>query len=321
MPKDSAFSRRRKYTHGLQQFIERGKEILPTAYNPNLQKRLHKIDGLEFVPADISEAAPPTVMHVNPSDLWVDLNWQREFRASNIGLIIHILGNFSWWEYKAPRGCIWPDGRIFLMDGRTTATACLHHPQIDKIPILVNEASEEELLRLQANAFVSLNSSQISVPTADKLTAAIFQGEPLALELAGVINKVGLHLIRSHHPDATFKAGDTHTAGTLKLILQRDGAERLERICKLAKQAKFLPIRTAHLNAIRYILREETDKKPINDSALLKAITSIGNDHALAEAQLLKQKDGTSVAKALAKLYLQRYRDRTGKYKSNRTLG
>lgn len=299
------------YHKGRRNYVEPSdKGVLLPFYDSTLIKPLKKIKGLEFKPADISEQALPELMYINPKTekMYVDHNYQRELTNSNFNLLIHILEHFDWKKLQVPNAFISEKGNIYFTDGQTTALACLHHPQIDKMPISAVKVSDAAFAAIGAEAFLSLNTVKIAVPRADRLTAQIAMRDPLAMHIADVFRKYGIKVIRIKRNDEQCAARETMVVGKFEEILKRDGEEFFDRLCSILAAANYSPIRAIHIQAVRRLLLDESEKLPYSLDRLKDAIRSKVDKYALLDAEIEARRFKTTKPDALAKFYKEAYK-------------
>lgn len=291
-----------------------GKAVLPKGYNPKLVKPLEVIEGFRCNPLDVSAQALPFIMWVNPADLHIDYNYQRQHTSTSFALLAEIAERWNWRHYKMPNIFRMPDGRLFVVDGQTTALGALLIG-ITSIPVLVSDIQPHELpdiVMIQAEAFIALNTSRVQVPTPDLFTADIFKKDAASLELKGLLEKYGLSVVRLNKADKSYKTNETRVISTLKQTLLQHDPQLMSSICYVCSMAEFRPLRRQHVEAITILLKEfEAKKKHLHLPRLAEAIKSWNDAHARAQAQLDAQKNNISKPKALSRLWLERYKIKT----------
>lgn len=283
------------------------KHVIPKGYNAELKRPLSPIEGIDVEPNDISGQEMPHMEMARPGDLWIDHNYQRELLPANVTLLREIIGFWDWERFTPPNCVIQPDGRRFIRDGQTTAIGALHHPQIEEIPIMVRKARS---LEKDAEAFVALNDKLVPVQHADKFTARLLMGDPISLELAKILNKYGIHVLRSARPGAEYGKNETTCIGIFRRLLVAHGSKELEQVCEILKVANFRPIRFHHLYAARKMLSGALSKN-CDIARVARAINSKSDAHAFAEAALLARRNGKPISTCLAQVYEAEYKKNT----------
>lgn len=293
---------------GSSKLVHTQKHVIPKGYDEALIRPLARLDSIDVQPNDISAQEPPHTEMVRPEDLWLDHNYQREFLPANMTLLQEIIEYWDWDRFRAPNCVRQPDGRLFIRDGQTTALGALHHPQIDRIPVLVKNAKS---LEKDAEAFVALNDKFIPVENADKFTARLLMGDPVTRELARILNKFGIHVLRSAKRGAEYGKNETTCIGAFRRLLEAHGSQEVEQICEILRVANFRPIRFAHLHAVRKMLKEGALQRNVDIARIGQAINSIDDAHALAEATVLARRNGRPLSACLAHIYEHRYKRNT----------
>lgn len=284
------------------------KPVMLPGYDPRLIKRIGALPGLSFKPNDLSGVELPELRWVAPGDCCVDFNYQREPNSSDYTLLMEIVSNFSWEKFGTPNGVIGPDGSIFVTDGQKRAYACYHHPDIELMPILLVKAKAEQLVKLSAGAFVALNEAHTPVPRADRFTAKLMEGDPVAIKVAAIFKAYNIKPIRKKIDVSKCAAGDTMIIQKFQSILQQKGEDYFKRLCWILAQAKLSPIQSIHVGAVSRLLSRETSKSRWNDERLIDAIRSKADNLAISDATVNSRKFGIGKPLALAGIYETAYK-------------
>lgn len=304
--------RRNNYSRGLANLIpESGKKIMPSEYNPNLVKKLELIHGLDFTPNDISAMSPPALEYIDLGKIRIEHNFQRLLSAADLGLMRRIISNWDWSKVHALVAWKLEDGFYYLTDGQKTALCALHRGDIQKLPCLTTHGTTmSESISRMAAAFVSLNVVKIPVPPTDIFTAAIVEGDKVSLQTQRILDKHGIHVrSMSRSASAQFGARETMIAGSIQELVRMRGPEHLDEILDIAANCNFRPIRRDHILAIQQILKMEKERNvKFSRPRLIAAINKTLDKYDLLEAKNISGRKSISRPKALAELYLARYK-------------
>lgn len=286
-----------------------GKLVLPKHYDSTLIRPLELIPGLELKPASLKGQVKPKYTEADFSQCHIDQNYQREIDQANITVIEFGVNHFDYTLFKIPNGIQGPSGKIYITDGQSSALICLHHPDIDKLPIMVTRVNEAEFIARCARAFIGLNECRIAVSKADRFTALQTMGDPASCAIANVFRKHGITPVRKTKAIGKYAARETRIIGTFESIHARRGEAFFDRLCKVLGGAAFSPIRRIHIGAITEILLPDMGKNKIDDDRLISAIRSMVDKHAINEAELSAKRRMWTGPKALAELYKSLYKD------------
>ncbi len=179
------------------------------------------------LPADVPRATdfgdtPQRVM-VDPLELLVDDEYQRDINRKSHALIVRMCGRFRWAKYKTPT-CVRVDDKLHVIDGQHTAIAAATLG-IKKIPVdVVDAATGLE----RADAFVAHNRDRLGMTPFDIHRAMVAVGDPAAKAIETTCRAAGVRIIRVLNKMVTPKVGDTAAIGMLGQLVKRRGAQLVQ---------------------------------------------------------------------------------------------
>jgi hypothetical protein len=121
-------------------------------------RKIGKINLPALEPSEVVGAAPKCVM-VNPADLYVEEQYQRNLAENSVRLIRPLVRSWNWAHMKPPI-CVKSNDRLLVVDGQHTAIAAASHPGIDTIPVMLVTADH---IRDRAKAFVAHNTMRVAI--------------------------------------------------------------------------------------------------------------------------------------------------------------
>lgn len=281
------------------------KTVIRNEYHPDKIGRLSPIENFAPECNSLEGVELPRQAWVRPADIWIDKNWQRNLRPSDISRINKICGSFDWRWFKTINLIEWPDGRLFCSDGQKSSIAALYHPDVEKIPALITKASGDDLLAIQAEAFVCINTNRDAIPPQDIFNALLIGGDPSSVELVEILERNKIRPLAANPGPSLLASGDTLCIATLRELHLRRGADWLSLLCSILHEGQYRPVKREHI----YAIDKAIDMKGTLDPKRMgQAIRSIVPKHASLEARENARKLGISKSTALAKLLLERYK-------------
>lgn len=222
-------------------------------------------DSMRGVTPSEIVADEPTFEWVQPRDLFVEEDYQRDLSQNSIKLIRRIVENFNWSRFKAPICCRLPEtgDALVVIDGQHTAIASATHPTVGTIPVMVIAG---ENIRERAKAFVGHNRDRLALTQMAIFHAEAAGGDPTAVMIEQACEAAGAKIL--HHAvnlRNKLPAGQTIAVGTIRKIAQRDGAAMVTRVMRLLTKAGRGPIKADEIAAVHLIV---TDSPKVDDDEL-----------------------------------------------------
>ncbi len=297
----------------LKAFVPQSKKlVLPEQYEDGLIVPLERIEGLEIDDSARVAGVYPTYRDINPqTDIWVDRNYQRSLKASDLVKIERIGNSFDYEKVKALTCFVMSGNRLFATDGQKTALAAIHRG-ITKLPALVYDVPIKDRLSRQAHSFIGINAERSAIPATELLTALIISGEPDAVEFANTLKAYGIKpRERAATDHKRIEANETLSITLLQNLFHQVERPVFDAVCAIVSKAMFKPIRREHIWAARIVV-EGLTPDALDSDRLDNAIKSIVDKHAILEAKENARKalKRTTVAAELASIYMKRYNKR-----------
>lgn len=195
----------------------------------------------------------PTIEWVDPLELFVEEDYQRDVGANGIARIRKIVTEFSWHKFKLPICFRVPefDGAIVAVDGQHTSIGAATRG-IKRIPVAVySNATAAE----RAAAFVAHNRDRVALTMQAIFKADLAAGDATAAAAHRACEAAGAKVLT--HPinlNSQRPVGETMAVGTLRAIIKRAGPEHLTRVMKVLVAAGRGPIKAQEITAASTIL-------------------------------------------------------------------
>ncbi len=203
-------------------------------------------------PAEIA-GPPPRFEWVDPCEIYVEEQYQRDVVESGIALIRRIYSGFDWAKFKPPVCIMHPEaGVLVCIDGQHTAIACATHPGIKTIPVMIVTAAD---LKSRAGAFVGQNRERVALTPMAIYRGELVAGDVHALAVERACRVAGVSVLdnsinlRDKHP-----VGSTIAIGTMTSIARKLGSDVLADVLKVLVAAKRGPIKAGEISAVCLIL-------------------------------------------------------------------
>lgn len=250
--------------------------------------------------ASAAENNPPTMMWVDPAELYVDETYQRNLSRKSIQLISRIVQHWNWTHFKPPIVVKDEDSdRLYALDGQHTAIAAATHPAIDKIPIMVVDA---ETVSDRAKAFIGHNRDRIAVTVTQLHHSSLVAGDVEAQQIESVCQAAGVKILRLSPPRGVFAVGETLAISGVRGLLRKFGEQKAKAVLSTLVEAKRAPVRADEMKAVAALLFGQA---PMSQLAVLDAVSRITYDEAARRSRDLAASAGLSLSESLAAVYAQ----------------
>jgi hypothetical protein len=196
---------------------------------------------------------PPEIAWVNPRDLFVEEDYQREIGEKSVKLIRNIYSAFSWHLMKPPI-CFRAEERgdvLVVIDGQHTAIAAASR-RIDRIPVLV---FANATLAQRAVAFVGHNVNRVALTGPAIYRAAVAHGDAVAIEMRSACEESGVTILtQAIDLSRERPVGETIAIGAIRSTLMRRGRAHLVRVLRVLVAAGRGPVKAQEITAASIIL-------------------------------------------------------------------
>lgn len=188
-------------------------------------------------------------VHVDPADLLVDDQYQRDLNRKSFQLIWRMVARFKWRNFKTPT-CVRVGKRYHVVDGQHSAIAAATL-KIKKIPIDVVDA---ETALDRADAFVAHNRDRLSMTAFDIHRALLGAGDPNAKAVERACREAGVRIIRVISKIIVPRIGDTAAIGLVSQIVRRRGWKDASNVLSALVKAGRAPITAAEIAAAEEVM-------------------------------------------------------------------
>lgn len=229
-------------------------------------------DSMRGITVEPIEGEVPSLEWMNPRDLFVEEEYQRDVGENGTALIRRITGNFSWHKFKAPIGFRSAEhGDVtVLVDGQHTAIAAATR-KIDSIPVLL---IKNATTAARARAFVAHNRDRVALTMQAVFHAELAAGDPTSVAMHAACNAAGAKILTHAINLASERPiGETMAVGTIRSLLRKKGTDWLERVMRVLVAARRGPIKAQEIGAVSLVL-EGAKRTPDIDDLLAKLIAS-----------------------------------------------
>lgn len=196
----------------------------------------------------------PRFEWVNPSTLFVEEAYQRDLSGNSTTLIRKIVSRFNWSRFKPPVCVRLPEsGNVLVcIDGQHTAMAAATHPEVDKIPVMVVDASD---VAARAAAFVGHNKDRLALTQMAIYHAELAAGDEVAKTIDRACRAAGAKILnKAVNLRNQLPAGQTIAVGTIRALARKQGEKALTRVLRLLTLAGRGPIKADEIAAVALIL-------------------------------------------------------------------
>lgn len=221
---------------------------------------------------DIADEALPTVMWVDPCQLLVEESYQRDLAWRSIKLIRKIIAGWTWRKFKPPIVALGEHG-YEVIDGQHTAVAAATHPQIDKIPVLVVQATE---IKDRADGFLGHNRDRLQITPMQLFHSSVAAGDTVAAEVKMICDQAGVTILRGQ--TTAHSTNGTLAVGALQQLYKRRGRVNSRRVIEVLARAEPRLISATQLKAVDALLFDLEFKHAGDDAAITAAIKRLGAD-------------------------------------------
>lgn len=238
----------------------------------------------------------PELIWINPTDIYVEAEYQRNLSEGSIRMIRKIVAGWRWSHIK-PVICARVDGKLMAIDGQHTAIAAATL-KVDAIPAMIVEA---KTVQDRAAAFIGQNCDRLQLTAAHLYYAALAAGEANAVAVGEACRKARVAILRFSKGGAVFQVGETFAVTILRTLVKRHGVAYTAKVLRILVDAKRAPIPAIEIMAVDLLMRPPFAGgfDPFN---LVTAIRSQSVDHWLAAAAARRAKVGGSRKVALAEV-------------------
>lgn len=216
---------------------------------------------------------PPEYRLVDPSALYVDLDYQRGLSERSIKLIRKIVSEWDWSAFKPPI-VQEVDGQLEVIDGQHTAIAACTHGGISLIPVMVTIPNE---VSGRATAFVRHNRDRIQVTPTQLHTAMVAAGDEDALTIDQVCARSGIRILKNPPPMNKYQPGDTVAITTLRALVNRRHAIGARKVLEVCAATQSAPVSADLIKAVDHLLHADEYKTEIDGARIALVVTAMGN--------------------------------------------
>lgn len=224
-----------------------------------------------FEPGGTAEGKP-IFEWMNPADLLVDDDYQRDLSERSLKLIRRIVSNWDWKRFKAPVA-VWTEAGFEAIDGQCTAIAAATHPDIEQIPVMIVEASEKQD---RAAAFIGHNRDRIAVTPAQLHVAAVAAGFDDAQAVDRVAKAASVTLLRQQAAAGHYKPGQTMAIGAIDWMIKLRGEQDAAKVLHVLACSSLAPITQVQMKAADLLLNDAEYAGQITPETLLNVIRTMG---------------------------------------------
>lgn len=210
---------------------------------------------------------------IDPTDLLVDDEYQRDLNRKSFQLIWRMVARFKWRNFKTPT-CVRVGKRYHVVDGQHSAIAAATL-KIKRIPIDVVDAATA---LDRAEAFVAHNRDRLSMTPFDIHRALIGAGDPHAKAVDKACKEAGVRIIRVISKVITPKLGDTAAIGLVSQIVKRRGWEDAARILSALVRGGRAPITAAEIAAAEDVMFLGDSRLKLTASELASVARQLGTE-------------------------------------------
>ncbi|WP_020179672.1 DUF6551 family protein [Methylopila sp. M107] len=219
--------------------------------------------------ADMPE---PRFERADPRELLVDGAYQRELSTRSVRLILKIVANWNWRNFKPPI-VVEIDGGLHVIDGQHTAIAAASHPAIKTIPVMIVVA-EEQIER--AKAFMGHNRDRVNITSTQLFHAAVAAADPDAVTVAQICERAGARVLKNAPPNGAYDVGDTVAVTSLNVMANRLGALKARQVLQALVEAKVAPISADLIKAASELVAAPEYANEITLEQISNAVRMLG---------------------------------------------
>jgi hypothetical protein len=194
-------------------------------------------------------APPPALVAVNPADLVINTVYQRSLSRRSHALIARIVAGWDWTMFKPPV-CVETAAGFEVIDGQHTAIAAVTLG-LPSIPVLAVQA---QTVAGRAAAFVSHNRNRVTMSPLSLHHAAVAAGDERALDIANVVNRAGVRVLRTLPANGRYQPGDLVALSGVRMLVHRYGVMKARQVLEVCVKAKLAPIQLDAIKAVARVL-------------------------------------------------------------------
>lgn len=214
---------------------------------------------------------PPTEMWVTPGELLVDASYQRDLTDRSLRLIRKIVEAWDWRRFKPPVVAM-TDAGFECIDGQHTAIAAASHPAIDRILVVVVDATEQAA---RASAFIGHNRDRLAMTPTQLHNAAVVAGDADAVVIQQVTTAAGIRVLRSPPSRGAYKPGDTQAVAAVASLIRSRGESDARAVLELLAKAELAPVSVNDIRAADHLLHDDEFAGRFLPEALMKTIADM----------------------------------------------
>ena len=215
--------------------------------------------------------APPTEMWVAPTELLVDAAYQRDLTDRSMRLIRKIIEEWDWRRFKPPVVAMTSAG-FECIDGQHTAIAAASHPAIEKILVVVVDATEQAA---RALAFIGHNRDRLAMTPTQLHNAAVVAGDAEAVIIQQVTERAGIRILRGPPGAGAYKPGDTQTVAAVASLIRNRGERGARAVLELLAKAELAPVSVNDIRACDHLMNDPEFAGWFLPEALTKTIADM----------------------------------------------
>ncbi len=235
------------------------------------------------------------IIHVAPTELFVDEKYQRALSPKSARLITKICLNWDWRKFTPPRVAKDEDGRLCVLDGQHTAIAAASHPRVDKIPVIVTDA---KTLAEKAGTFIGINRDRIAVTQAQIFYAEIAAGDEDAIAVKEMCDAADIIVLRQPPARNEFGPGETMAIVTVRRLYKVYGSKIGQAVLEIMVKSGLAPVSEWGISAVTKLVAAEN---PLPAERIIAAIKGT-QETLLAKAYAIRAEAGVSLGEAAAQI-------------------
>ncbi len=242
--------------------------------------------------------APPEIIWVTPTQLFVEETYQRSLNQSSVRMIGKIVQGFDWRRLKPPIAVKDRD-RMIVVDGQHTAIAAATNPHIERIPIvLIKARSQIE----RAQSFLGHNRDRLSITPLQMHYSALIAQDPIAMQIDEVARASGVVIPRNTPSSTAYKPGHTMAITSIRRGLTNQGREDVKLTLTCLARAGRTPIAAEEIDGILRAIQEQG--RPTM-KGLLTILRRMSYSECRSRAREMMDKLGMKRVEAFAAVYMR----------------
>ena len=228
--------------------------------------------SIEGVSPGAPATSPPSEMWVAPTELLVDASYQRDLSDRSQKLIRKIIAEWDWRRFKPPIVAM-TDAGFECIDGQHTAIAAASHPAIEKILVVVVDATEQAS---RASAFIGHNRDRLAMTPTQLHNAAVVAGEAEAIVIQDVTQRAGIRILRAPPSGGAYKPRDTQAVAAVASLVRNRGERGARIVLDVLAKADLAPVSMNDIRAADHLMNDPEFAGWFLPEALTKTIADMG---------------------------------------------